>query len=67
MALFENIKQKLGRGKNKKGFLVCEKCGGYYELQPGESPEDFAACECGGDLNYTKTFNIPNQDSENKK
>lgn len=23
-----------------KGYLVCEKCNGYYKLQPGESPED---------------------------
>jgi hypothetical protein len=33
--------------------MVCDKCGGYYKLQPGESPEDFTdKCECGGDLNY---------------
>jgi hypothetical protein len=22
-------------------YLVCDKCGGYYELQKGESPEIF--------------------------
>jgi hypothetical protein len=28
---------------------VCDKCGGYYELEKGESPEDFSdECECGG-------------------
>lgn len=36
-----------------KGYLVCNKCGGYYELEPGESPEDFINnCECGGELEY---------------
>ncbi|MEN6592493.1 MAG: M48 family metalloprotease [Methanobacterium sp.] len=36
-----------------KGYLVCDKCNRYYELQAGESPEDFASkCECGGNLEY---------------
>lgn len=36
-----------------QGYLVCEKCGGYYKLKPGESPEDFSdKCECGGNLKY---------------
>ncbi len=34
------------------GYLICEKCGGYYELQPGEHPEDFNECQCGGKLQY---------------
>lgn len=38
------------------GYLVCEQCGGYYELQEGESPEDFEACECGGELKYTNSI-----------
>lgn len=34
-------------------YLVCDKCGSYYELQPGESPEDFdLKCECGGKLEF---------------
>ncbi len=33
-------------------YLVCEKCAGYYELQKGESPEDFESCQCGGKLKY---------------
>jgi heat shock protein HtpX len=37
-----------------EGYLVCDKCGGYYELQPGESPEDFEQCQCGGKLEYRK-------------
>ncbi len=35
------------------GFLVCDKCNGYYELKPGESPDNFTdKCECGGKLEY---------------
>lgn len=35
-------------------YLICYKCGGHYELQPGESPEDFEDnCECGGVLHCT--------------
>ena len=33
-------------------FVICEECSGYYELQKGESPNDFEACNCGGCLNY---------------
>lgn len=37
--------------KKDQKFLVCDKCGGYYELQKGESPEDFSVeCDCGGHL-----------------
>lgn len=39
------------------GYLVCEECGGYYELQPGELPTDFTnQCECGGKLKYMETL-----------
>lgn len=34
------------------GYLICDGCGGYYELQPGEYPEDFEKCQCGGKLHY---------------
>ncbi|GEM_PF-1239399 len=37
---------------NSKGYLVCEKCKGRYELQDDESLEDFESCECGGSLKY---------------
>jgi len=36
------------------GYLECDNCKGYYELQNGESPEDFSECECGGKLVYRK-------------
>lgn len=38
------------------GYIICEKCGGYYELQPGEHPEDFDRCNCGGKLKYERHF-----------
>lgn len=39
------------------GYLVCDKCGGYYELQPGESPDDFTdECECGGKTRYVENL-----------
>lgn len=47
------------------GYLVCEKCGGAYELQPGESPEDFETCACGGSLKYME--NLDSKKSEPKK
>lgn len=34
------------------GYLVCKDCGGYYKLQPGESPDEFDRCQCGGELEY---------------
>lgn len=40
------------------GYLQCDKCGGYYELQEGESPDDFSdTCECGGKLKYKDAIN----------
>lgn len=33
-------------------YLICEECNGYYELQEGESPENFDHCQCGGNLKY---------------
>jgi hypothetical protein len=39
------------------GYLVCNKCNRYYELQVDESPEDFSdQCECGGKLQYQDRF-----------
>ena len=34
------------------GYLVCEKCGGYYKLGEDESPDDFSKCQCGGELEF---------------
>lgn len=51
-------KKGLSKTKNtSNGYLVCEECAGYYKLQEGESPEDFAGdCQCGGKLTHTKTI-----------
>lgn len=47
----DEISQRLRNKREGKplNYLVCNKCGGYYELQPGESSESFdLECECGG-------------------
>ncbi|NMC67630.1 MAG: NERD domain-containing protein [Spirochaetales bacterium] len=39
------------------GYLICDNCHGYYELEEGESPEDFSSkCECGGNLKYKSSI-----------
>ncbi len=41
------------------GYLICGKCKSYYELQSGESPEDFVGeCDCGGKLRYVDNLDI---------
>jgi hypothetical protein len=58
-AVIGNIIKKSPQAIPKKdnGYLVCNKCGGYYELQEGENPEDFdLICECGGKLQYKKSI-----------
>ncbi|BDZ71593.1 hypothetical protein [Methanobacterium petrolearium] len=48
------------------GYLICVKCGGYYELQPGEKPEDFSnECECGGELIYSERLDFTEENYEN--
>lgn len=35
------------------GYLVCDKCKGFYELDADESPDNFELeCECGGKLEF---------------
>jgi ribosomal protein L40E len=47
------------------GYLICEDCGGYYELQKDESPDDFEkTCECDGKLKYVENLDF-SDDSEN--
>lgn len=53
----DTTEYKVGLIPNSKkdegnGYLVCDKCGGYYKLQPDESPDDFERCQCGGKLEY---------------
>ena len=35
-------------------FIICDECGGFYELEKGESLEDFESCLCGGSLSYAE-------------
>lgn len=44
-----------------KWYLICEKCGGYYELQKGESHDDFEKCDCGGKLRYSRINPVNNE------
>lgn len=59
----EEISQRLKNrreGKYLNGYLVCNKCGGYYELQPGESWKEFdTECECGGQLVQSAADSLP--------
>jgi len=49
------------------GYLICNKCGSYYELQEGESPEDFdKTCECGGTFEYIANINQPDKEPVEK-
>lgn len=43
----------------KLGYLKCDKCGKYYELQKEESLEDFEKCDCGGHLTFTEQIDQP--------
>jgi zinc-ribbon domain len=52
MVSTNEIKKRLEARKSKQGFLICDSCGGFYELQEGESPGDFETCQCGGKLKY---------------
>lgn len=39
------------------GYLVCDKCNEYYELQSGELPADFTdKCNCGGNLRFVNNI-----------
>lgn len=39
-------------------YLICQNCGGYYQLDDDESPEDFDRCQCGGKLLYSEHLNL---------
>ncbi len=49
-----NFEKKLNQKEDKRGYLICNKCNGYYQLQEGESLKDFESCECGGTLKFKK-------------
>lgn len=51
------------------GYLICDKCEGYYELQPGERMGDFDKCRCGGELRWVAKLptQYQNEDTPTKK
>lgn len=56
------------RNISHEGYLVCDKCGGYYKLQNGESPEDFLdTCECGGKLGFHENINLEDGSGKSRK
>jgi hypothetical protein len=51
-----------------KGYLVCNKCGAYYEVCNEESPADFPdKCECGGTFKYIAGPKQPEEKSVERK
>ena len=66
----DEISQKLRskrEGTPLNSYLVCNRCGGYYELQPGESPKDFSLeCECGGHLIQSTSDSLVSYEDEYK-
>ena len=57
MVTNEQIKLKLRNKRDgiSNGYLVCDSCQGFYELQTGEKVGDFNRdCDCGGTLDYFK-------------
>ena len=64
----ESDNDQVTSNKDEHGFLYCEKCNGYYELQEGESIDDFDNCECGGKLIYVdKIEEIKSEIAENSE
>ncbi len=51
-----------------KGYLICNKCGSYYEVHDEESPADFPyECECGGTFEYIAGPKQPEMKSVERK
>jgi hypothetical protein len=51
-----------------KGYLVCNKCGSYYEVHDEESPADFPyECECGGTFEYIAGPKQPEEKTVERK
>lgn len=46
------------------GYLICDRCKGYYELQPGEKIGDFDKCRCGGELRWVAKLPKQYQDAD---
>ncbi len=48
-------------------YLICENCGGYYELQEGETIDDFYGCDCGGNYREAEYNEVRALESEKDK
>jgi hypothetical protein len=49
------------------GYLICNQCGGYFELHIGESADDYNPnCECGGTLKYISNIAQPEMEMVEK-
>lgn len=46
-------------GFQMSGYLLCDKCRGYYKLKSDESPRDFTnKCSCGGKIRFSKNIDV---------
>lgn len=53
----ENNQIKTRIKPKTNGYLVCDKCQGFYELGVDESPDNFQLeCECGGKLEFKESL-----------
>lgn len=67
-AIIGNIIRNYQTNRKFNGYLVCDKCGAYYELKESESPDDFTdECDCGGKLQHKKSLKTPMKFSLDKK
>ncbi len=47
------------------GYLICNQCEASYELEKGESADDFdLTCECGGQFKYVESLNDQKSNSK---
>jgi hypothetical protein len=50
---YKAIPERITDLDNHGDYLVCKKCGTYYQIPEGESVDDYSDnCECGGKLKY---------------
>jgi hypothetical protein len=50
---YKAIPERIISLENRGAYLVCKKCGTYYQIPEGESADDYSdECECGGKLKY---------------
>lgn len=51
------IQKPIKQANDNPGYLICDSCGGYYQLKQGETAEGFFdECECGGRFKHHRTL-----------